>query len=208
MNLQQKFTRFAQITLIVGGCVLLIIPSSHFPPYYKPRLMTLVAFIYAFLIQLPVLIFRIPQHAAVPEVNEKMFFRGQLQVALSISFLLGALGSLGLWGLYKVNIPYDKYVHFIFSTLGMVSGVYVLRIWNGWSLKKSALILALVMGMLGVAWEFTEYFSDRWLHFGFYGRLFDHDSLFDIFTDVLGIAAGASIVAWRQWLDNKLQNRV
>ena len=199
-----KFIRFSQVVLIVAGCALFIVPPSFFPSYYKPTLMGLVALAYCFLIQLPVFIFRIPENADASAMKEKVSSRGQLQAALSLGFLLSGLGSLGLWGLYRVGIPYDKIVHFTFSALLTVSGAYVFQAWYGWSLKKTAIVLALVIGVSGIAWEFTEFFSDRWLHFGYFGQLFDGDSLFDIFTNLSG--AGVGIIAWRQWSDNKLKH--
>ncbi len=203
---QKKFIRFSQVVLIVAACILFVVHPSFFPSYYKPTLMGLVALAYCFLIQLPVFVFRIPQNAPASSVKEKLFFRGQLQAALSLGFLLSGLGSLGLWGLYRVGVPYDKIVHFTFSALLMVSGAHVFQAWYGWPLKKTAILLALVISVSGVAWEFTEFFSDRWLHFGYFGQLFDSDSLFDIFTNLSGASVGVGMIAWRQWRDNKLKH--
>ena len=204
MTLQKKFIRFSQAVLIIAGIVLLAVHSSVLPSYYSPRFMGIMAFVYVFIIQLPLFVFRIPADDNAGAVKEKMFFRGQLQAALAVGLLLGGLGSLGLWGLYNVGIPYDKFVHFSFTAIMMVSGAYVLYAFNGWSLMKSIIFVAFVVGLSGVVWEFIEFGADRWLHVGYFGQLFDHDSMFDINTDLLGVIAGTGIIAWRQWLKRNL----
>ncbi len=204
MTTRLKFIRATQGVLIIFGCLLFLYHPAFLPAYYRPWLMGLTAILYSFCIQLPALVFSIPSHStAASSVERQLFYRERLQVGLSIGFLLGGLGSLGFWGLYKVGIPYDKFIHFIFPVLVIVPASSLLRALYGWSWKKSLILLALAACVSGIAWEFVEYASFHWLRFGFFGQLFDSDSLRDIYTTFLGVGVAAVFLVRREWSNAK-----
>lgn len=190
---RQKFIRTTQWIFIIFGFVLFFYHPSFLPVYYRPRLMGTMAVLYSFFIQLPLLIFRAPPRSSAAADVER------LQVGLSIWLLLNGLGSLGLWGLYQVGISYDKFVHFIFPVLVIVPGFSLVRSLYGWSSKKALITLVLLICVSAVAWEYAEYASARWLHFGFFGQLFDQDSILDILYTCLGAGAAALFLTTRTW---------
>lgn len=187
-----------QVIFILAGFVLFFGQSSWFPAYYRPKPMALISFLYAFIIEFPSLVLKRESS------TEKRAAKVQFQVALAVGLLLCGLGSLGLWGLYQIDIPYDKFVHFTFSVLMTVAGTYIFRYWSGLSLKRSLLVAVAIVGLSGVGWEYIEAFFAHYFHVGFFGRLFDHDSRFDIYTNLLGAGAGAAIVGWQRWAKKHL----
>jgi len=203
MIFQRKFIKFIQIIFILAGIILLFGNEAWFPSYYRPRLMALVALLYSFLIELPALIIR---DSDITTDQEKIFFRRQFQIVLALGLLASGLGSLGLWGLYQIGIPYDKFVHFSFSAVMTISGTFFIQVWQGWSFKKTIFLIILIVGASDLVWEFIELWSNRYLNFGFFGHLFDHDSIFDILSGLLGVIAGGVILVWRGWLDKKLSS--
>ena len=191
------FIRCSQAILIFAGVCLVVVPEEIFPLYYRPQLMALAALVYCVVIELPVFVFRLSRNGRSDDA--RYVARTQFQVALAIGFLLGGLGSLGLWQLHTVGIPYDKFVHFTFSMLLTIFGANLLRVWHAWSLKKSLLILLALVTSLGAVWECIELLSDRWLNFGYFGSLFDHDSLRDVMINIMGALVGSGILAfWRR----------
>ena len=89
---QRQFIRLAQAVFILAGVILLFGNEAWFPSYYRPKLMALTAFLYSFIIQLPVLVFKNPSGA---NTEENLFFRGQFQVALVLGLSVCGLGGLG-----------------------------------------------------------------------------------------------------------------
>jgi hypothetical protein len=140
--------------------------------------------LYVFLIELPALILRHPKTPAQTRALHNF------QLALAVGLVACSLGSLGLWGLYHQGIPYDKFVHFGFPFVMVVTGIEIARTWWGWSFKKSSLVLVLILLLSGVAWEYIEFFFAFRFHLGFYGTLFDHDSIFDMVANAFGTLAG------------------
>ncbi len=156
---------------------MLIGPGSWFPDYYSPRFMGVVSFLFAFFVELPKIITKIPES------------RG-LQISLAVGLILSGLGSLGLWGLHQKGIPYDKFVHFVMPALLTYSGIRLLSIWKKISIKKSTFIISIIIGICGVAWEYVEFYFRHYFQIGFFGQLFDQDSLKDIIINFAGILAG------------------
>lgn len=204
MSSQRRFIRLFQLVFIGSGLVLLFTDPVLFPSYYKPIPMGVISFFHAFLIQLPVFVFRVPVGTSEEQARKIKFSREQFQSALAIGLLLSGLGSLGLWGLYQKGIPYDKFIHFLFPALMMVSASYLFRVLYGWSLKKAAWRVALIVMVSGVAWEYIEFIAARYFELGFFGKLFDRNSVLDILSNILGILAGSVIIGWRQWMGKRL----
>lgn len=191
-----RFTRWVQGGLLVASLVLLIGPSTWFPSFYRPQLMALTAVVYVLCIQLPVWVFRLPRSRVVFDAQELLERRVNLQAGLALGFLLSGLGSLGLWGLHQVGIPYDTIVHAAFSGLIMAYGAPMLSAWYGWSRTKAVVVVGLLIAVGGVVWEVVELASDRLLQFGYFGELFDRNSLFDIIANIVGASIGSVLADW------------
>ena len=52
-----------------------------------------------------------------------------------------------------------------------------------------ALLTAVIVMASGVAWEYIEYFFASYFHFGFFGTLFDPDSIRDLLANMAGVIA-------------------
>lgn len=187
----KRFIRFSQIVFTLAGLILILGERHWFPDYYKPDLMGAISFAYAFLIHSPVLVWR-------TEDARKIKYRLRLQLALALGLLLSGLGSLGLWGLYKIGFEYDKVVHFIFSFLLTFAGAQFLKEYYTLSWKRAIWWIILVMVPVSVVWELVELFSARVLELGFYGHWWDRDSIIDIILDLAGMGAGILSVLWKK----------
>lgn len=202
MSNQKKFIRFSQVVFMASGLILLFTDPAVFPSYYKPIPMGFISFFYAFLLELPVFVFRIAGNAPEEQVREMTETRDRFRSALAVGLLLCGLGSLGLWGLYQKGIPYDKMVHFIFPLLMMVTGSRLFKLWYGWSLKKALWRVGLIIAVSGVAWEFIEFIAARYFELGFFGKLFDRNSALDILSNLLGVVVGSVIMRRRAKKDS------
>ncbi len=167
-----------------------------FPDYYRPRVMAFGSFFYIFLIESPLLVFR---NANSPG---KITNRLRLQKVLAVGLILCGLGSLGLWGLYHKGIPYDKFVHFGFPMALTVAGIAVFKSWYGIPFRIAALRVFLIVSLSAVAWEVVESVFARYFHIGFFGALFDRDSLLDIVFNVVGLALGILVAAKQSFRNN------
>jgi hypothetical protein len=177
----RKFAIFTQVVFVLAGLLLIILPAAWLPDYYKPIPMGLLAIGYSFIIQLPIWLFRRLRETDVMK---------QFQAVLALDLLLCSIGSLGGWGWYQYNFPYDRLVHFVFPATMMYFGALLFASYYRWSLKKSALIVLAIIVLSGIAWEFIESFSAVYFHFGYFGALFDDDSKYDILTNIFGIVSG------------------
>lgn len=194
--MNERVTRLVQGGLLVASLVLLAGPSTWFPSLYRPRLMALTAVVYVLCIQLPVWVFRLPRGRAANDDLELLKRRTNLQVGLALGFALSGLGSLGLWGLHEVGIPYDAIVHAAFSGLIMACGAPMLSAWYGLSRTKAILVVGVLVACSGVAWELVELASDRLLQFGYFGELFDRNSIFDLVANIAGASVGSVFADW------------
>ena len=103
------------------------------------------------------------------------------------------------WGLYDTIPHFDKVMHFLG---GMAVAWFALSVfqnelvrWTGW---KQLVVLTATACLVGVVWEFAEYFANftRYTHPAFYhwyhgGDL--ADTLGDLAADILG---GAAFAFW------------
>ena len=173
---------------VIVGLVLVFSPTEWWPTYYRPILMGIVAISYSYLIALPRIIFK-----KVPLQTIQEF-----QGILAVNLILCSIGSLGLWSTsFWGVIDYDKLVHFIFSASMLVVGPPLLSRQYSWSIKKAVIISMIITAFSGIAWEFIEYFFAAYFHIDFFGTLFDHDSRFDLITNLSGIITGMFFVTLR-----------
>ena len=138
--------------------------------------MGIISIGYAFLIELPRWVF--------PNVYRP---RLAFQTALAIGLALSGFGSLGLWGLYKHGVPYDKFVHVLLPTLLMYTGTR-LFVARGRSMVKAGRLVAIIIAISSVGWEIIEHIASVYFHLGFFGVIFDRDSIWDIAANFTGIA--------------------
>jgi len=185
---KKEFLRLVQVIFLIAGIVLLFGSTNWFPDYYRPRVMAFGSFFFIFLIELPALIWRDDQNSA-----EKILARLNLQIVLAGGLFFSSLGSLGLWGLYKRGIPYDKFVHFGFPLALAIVGISFFQSQFGMSLKKATLRVLLIIVLSSVAWEILESIFARFFHIGFFGTLFDRDSILDMVSNLAGAGLGVLI---------------
>ncbi len=182
------FINLTRCVFILGGIILIFSPSSWWPTYYRPIPMGVAAILYSYLISLPKIIFK-----KAPQSLIKKF-----QIALALSLIFCGLGSLGLWSsTFRGIIDYDKFVHFLFFFSMTAVGSPLLAMQNKWSIKKAVIVAVAITAFSGVAWEFIEYFFAAYFHIGFFGTLFDHDSRFDLITNLSGIMTGVLFLVLR-----------
>lgn len=176
----KRFIIISQWAFACAGLTLFLLPKDYLPDYYKPIPMGLAAIGYSFLIALPAWVFR--------ELRDRRELL-QFQTALATGMALNGIGSLGAWGLYKYGFDYDKLVHFVFPALMVYFGARLLRIRSGKPVITMALLTAVIVMASGVAWEYIEYFFASYFHFGFFGTLFDPDSIRDLLANMAGVIA-------------------
>lgn len=174
----KRFIISAQVVLIVAGLVLFVLPRSWLPDYYKPIPMGLAAIVYAFFISVPALAVHRLKGTAVME---------NFQAALALGLLMCGLGSLGAWGWYQHGFAYDKLVHFILPAMMVYFGSKLLAtIWRV-RIPAAALAAAGIVALSGLAWEYIEAFFAGYFHLGFFGALFDYDSIGDLIANLSGV---------------------
>ncbi len=191
-----NFVRFSVLTFALAGIILLSLDPGSFPQFYAPRAMGTLSFMYAFLIILPALIYRLPDGIAKPSLEKKKLALINLQTALAVSFYFDGAGGLGLYELHKVGIPYDKIAHFAVTSILIIALVNFVMQWYALNTTKAVVVSALVVMSGGILWEVSEFLSDVFLgtkRFGIRGEDVVSDTAMDLFMDVLGIA-GASIL--------------
>src|SRR3989344_1508829 len=187
MSRSSLFIRIAQLLFFLAGIILILAPID-WPQYYRPIPMGFMAIAYSFIIDLPRRFFK--------ESSSKL--AQEFQIILIINLLLCSLGSLGLWSTTFLKvIDYDKLVHFFFSASILFIGSLALSSKYKYSIKKTVIITVIIIVFFGVAWEFIEYFFATYFHVGYFGTLFDHDSRFDLITNLSGIITGVFFLALR-----------
>jgi len=176
------------------GFALLILGKGRLPEFYNPEYMAGAAFLSAFAILFPPLLFR-PKN---PE-QEKAIIK--LQTIVILAIIVNGIGALGLYKLYLVGFEYDKFVHFFIPFLFMFGGVTLFTNFFNKSFQK-ALGLTITFVLLGgFAWELFELLADRAFGtemLGYYGLEVGKDTIIDIIMNVLGILAGAIVIVLRR----------
>ncbi|KKT28636.1 MAG: hypothetical protein UW43_C0004G0039 [Candidatus Yanofskybacteria bacterium GW2011_GWA1_44_21] len=184
-----------QVGLIIGGFAILSIDPSRLPWYYRPKLMASLAFFFVLIIELPSKIF-----SPSPE-------RDKFQDAIAFSLAASSVGTLGAWSKSVWFVPYDIFVHFIIPFLMFVSALNLFSTVYAWPKKKTGVILFVVIAVIGIIWEYIEYWLYARYGVGYFGKLFDWDSITDIAANTAGLLAGAAFAAYRTKIAKIIQGR-
>ncbi len=187
MNIK-KISKIIAFIFVIAGLVFILGKRVWFPEFYRPQFMGTIAFISAFLIVLPNLIFKFPDD---PLKQKTLNF---FQNVLVVSLLLNGLGGLGLFQLYKIGFEYDKLLHLIVPFLSVMALSRFGFDWYKWSFKKSIIISAILVVFGGFLWELFEFFGDRFFKtemLGYYGKFIAEDTVWDLIINLFGVASGA-----------------
>lgn len=172
---------------ILVGLILFFGNQEWFPDFYNPKFMAVIAFISAFLIVLPRLIFKTNNDF---KKQQSLNF---LQAGLIIILTLNGLGALGFFQLYKIGFGYDKLLHFITPFIFMIVFSHFGFQWYEWSLKKSVVSAAILVFMGGFVWELFEFLGDTIFGtqmLGQYGVSVLKDTIWDCIFNFFGIISG------------------
>jgi hypothetical protein len=203
-----NFVKFSVLGFVIGGLLLLSTNPQWLPAHTSPEAMANLAFVYAFLIFLPVLVFRMPDDIDVLSIEKRKRALSNLQTAIAASLFLDAAGGLGLFELYKVGIHYDKMVHFTVSSIFIVALAYFILEWYTPNIMKALAISAVVVLCGGIAWELIEFSSDFFFgtkRFGIRGENLVVDTALDLFMDALGTTGAVFLVLKRH--NGKIVNK-
>lgn len=182
--------RYSEITASIftlNGLVLFFGDRTWFPDFYNPKFMAMAAFVSAFLIILPPLIYKTRNDL------KKQQLLNFLQISLIIVLVLNCLGALGLFQLYKTGFEYDKFIHFLVSFISMVVICCFGLQWYEWGFKKSVVLAIILVFIGGIVWELFEFLGDTFLGtqmHGHYGEFIVKDTALDMIFNALGIISG------------------
>ena len=197
----KTFINFSIAVYVLAGSLLLVIPSGIFPVFYKPTLMASLAFVSAFLIFLPRIIFRKP----VDEKKKRALIK--FQFLITFILLINGIGGLGLYKLYKIGFEYDKLMHFVSPLLAVLFGSAFISVWFRKNAKIALVITVSLILLGGVLWEILEATSDKFLGTTLLGggeNLIAVDTAKDLFMNVIGTILGAIIFLKKRGLTKKL----
>ena len=119
-----------------------------------------------------------------------------LQLAMIFVLMLSALGTLGLYRLYKIGFEYDKFVHLVFTFVATAVLADFIRIWYGAARSKSVIISVVLVLTASIFWEFFEYFLNKFLDiqiFKVYRGIWRRDTILDLVYDTLGVVVAVFI---------------
>ena len=183
---------------LLAGIFLVVTPPEWYPAWFFSRLTGVGALLYALLILMPDLLFRIDPEADMEVQHRKVRSRARLQNYLALGCLLGITGTLGL---YRFNFPFDKINHFLFPLLATIALSRFIYRWWDIPLRRALIItVCLVLFAAGV-WELLEYSSDRifgTVAFGQLGLNIFIDTAMDSLLDIAGIYIGVWLVRSRR----------
>lgn len=199
--LGNRFLKFSFWAFVLGGLVLFFSNPAWFPDFYDTKYFGVSALLYALVIILPALVWRIDNKTEKSIANKKTKALARLQSALAVALWLGVIGSLGLFRLYKFGFEYDKLAHFLSSSVISIALIYFLFNWYELRFKESVFFGVILVVAGGFLWEFIEFSSDFLFNtnsFGIYGEDIFRDSLWDIISDILGAVFGAGFLILRR----------
>ena len=183
----KKAIKFTVAIFVIAGLILIFGKREWFPEFYRPQFMGVMAFISAFLIILPSLIFKFPDDPLKQKTLK--FFQNVLITAL----LLNGLGALGFYNFYKIGLEYDKLLHFITPFLSVMAlGRFGFN-WYEWNFKKSIILSAVLVIIGGFLWELFQFLGDTFFKtqmMGYYGKFIIKDTVWDLIMNLFGITAG------------------
>lgn len=143
------------------------------------------------------LVYGIPKLLFVPTKSPQAEQKNQsvyhLQLFLSVLVLVNVAGDLGLYQLYTVGIPYDKFVHFCIPYLAMIFLPLLFQRRFFLSKFQSLWMTLVIIFSASIFWEAFEYFSDITFDtniFGVYGKAIPEDTAKDLLFGLFGTLIG------------------
>lgn len=182
----EGFLKYSGRAFIAAGLALLLFPKEWFPSFYQPVFMGLVALASPLLAYLP----KISVKADTPEKRRTVM---RIRAMIMISLIMGGIGELGLYQLYRVGFEYDKLAHFTVSMFLTFMCAESLMAWGHRSSRKLSWFVAPAVLITGILWEGLEATSDTVFGtavWGIDGEFIARDTLWDIYFDAFGILAG------------------
>ncbi len=190
----KMFVKISLYILFSIGIVALILPVRWFPDFYDVRYLgvgTLSAAL--MIIVLPKLIKVETTHA---QAHQKNHAATMFEFLLSTIFLSNALGDIGLYQLYIIGLPFDKFLHFLMPLLSVIILSLVLHQHLEIRPYYSIALATMTVMSCVIDWEFYEYTMDTIFNtrlFGIYGTEINLDTKYDIIGGAAGSFIGALI---------------
>ncbi|OGY41302.1 MAG: hypothetical protein A2Y82_03775 [Candidatus Buchananbacteria bacterium RBG_13_36_9] len=185
-------------TLFIAGILLIIMPISWLPYFYDVRYLGWSMILGALTIYLLPAFIKVPANS--PDAARKNRAAELLQYLLTIDIVANALGSLGLYELYQIGIPYSYILHVIVPLVSvlLLSIVITLR----WQVRisRSTIIAFCLVIICGLLWEIFENYSDQtWgTHLKVLGLGNTTDTTaINLLQDTIGAIVGTVIVLMR-----------
>ncbi|MHB9019451.1 MAG: hypothetical protein ACYC3G_01045 [Minisyncoccota bacterium] len=182
----KRMGKIISILFIIGGMVLIFGKSDWFPDFYNPMFMGAMSFISAFLV-VSSRIFLEPKDPQQEKVVD------MIQAGMIFASVLGALGSLGLFQLYRIGIQYDKILHFLNSFILTIVLTRSFEIWKDFNFKRAITISIFIIFLGGIIWEIYELLGDTLFDtqmLGYYGKFVISDTVWDLVMNSFGIILG------------------
>jgi VanZ family protein len=179
----KKINNIVAYLFIIGGFILLFGKSSWFPDFYNPIFMGVMSLVSAGLIWFP-------RFYLNPKNEKQEGVVNLIQSGLSFALVIGSLGSLGFFQLYRVGIQYDKITHFLNSFILTIVLTQSLVDWKEMRSKKAVAISVAIVLVCGVLWEGYELLGDTVLGtqmLGHYGEFITEDTIWDLIMNLLGV---------------------
>lgn len=189
-----RFLAFSNTLFILASLALLFLPREWFPSFYQPVFMGLVA------LASPLLVF-LPKMAVKNDSPKNARMIGRIRAVIMASLLIGGLGELGLYQLYRVGLEYDKLAHFTISMLLTIVYADALMEWKRPTFRTLLWWVVPALLAAGIVWEGLEAASDKMFGtelWGIYGSAVAMDTLWDIYFDSFGVLAGVIAFALRR----------
>ncbi len=191
----RKISKTIILLFIIAGIVLISGKREWFPDFYNPFFMGVMAFVSAFLIFFPRLVFK-------PNNLEQEKILDSVQTGAVLVLSLNALGALGLFQLYKLGFQYDRFIHFLNSFIFTIIFAKAYGQWFKASFEKSVILAMAIIFLVGVGWEIYEFVGDilfKTEMAGIYGKFVTEDTFWDLIINSLGIiVASISLIVFRK----------
>ncbi|MDP1629035.1 MAG: DUF2238 domain-containing protein [bacterium] len=191
----KEISKIIAVIFIIAGFILFFGKRGWFPDFYNPEFMGVVAFISAFLIISPRLIFKAADSGQQKILN---LLQGSIVAGLS-------LNGLGALGLYRADFGYDKILHFFVPLLFTIVIANFCRQWYKLTFKKSIILSMIIIFLAGLFWEFFEFFCDNLFNtkmLGYCGEFIVEDTVLDLIAGFFGIIGGVLILFRKRILPN------
>jgi len=185
-------------TLLVAGLIINLVPITWLPSFFDGRYLGWSMIIGALTIYILPTLIKVPVNS--PDATKKNRAAEILQYLLTIDIIANALGSLGLYELYQIGIPYSYILHVavpLISTL-LLSIVITWR-WQVRTTRATIIAFCLVI-ICGILWEVFEYYSDNiWgTHLAVLGiGNTENTTVINLIQDTIGAIIGAAIILLR-----------